>query len=468
MRPARNLIAPVAAALCALALAAPGVSHVTEAYEVSEDATAGATTSELTAPSGTTVGTTTGEPSVANGSTATRQVATQQEAVPIYDAAGLLAMADDPHGSYRLMADVDLSGTSWRPFAFYGTLEGDGHAILNASVSTATNETRTTYDGNKVEYATRFSGFFGTLEGATVRDVQFLGIDVDVQTDDPTFVGTVCGFMEDATIDGCTVVGKASLASTGHSIGVGGITGFGYGTVQGNKADVTLVCRDLDVDDKDEQFMGGAYAAGYVNLDGNVITLRGYDSDHGYVHNGGFGGMYEIYPEDMGQPGYVTNNEIHGTITFFEDNADRRAYCEPIIGEVMDPDGLVIDNNVEDFERDERYEYDTDLLPHDCASPAWSEEAVASTQTQHGYTLRTCQTCGYSEKVGWQPIAAATASSEPGTQALDGQAAAEATPTEQPQAAANQEAGIPWVPIIAGVVVLGVAVLVLLVFVVLR
>ena len=46
---------------------------------------------------------------------------------------GLAEIADNPAGSYRLDADIDMSGVNWVPFTFSGKLDGNGHASLNLS-----------------------------------------------------------------------------------------------------------------------------------------------------------------------------------------------------------------------------------------------------------------------------------------------------------------------------------------------
>lgn len=434
MKLARNVFASVVAAIVAVGVFAPGGAYAIEATE-SRDAvvTQGVVASEemgvedgsgmgaadeigqeadmqpTQTPAQQTPQQPTQTPAQPTPQTTTAQQVQQQtptqQAVAVYDAEGLLAMANDPYGSYQLMCDVDLAGITWQPIEFHGTLDGNGYAILNASVSNAGQARRSTYDGNMKEYSTAFAGFFDTLENAVVRNVALLGLRVDVNNSEPTFVGGLVGYMDDATIEGCTVVGQVSLATTGASFGVGGIAGFGRGRIAGSTADVTLVCRDLDVYEKDEQFMGGAYGVGYADLTDNSVILRGYDSDHGYVHNGGLVGMYIVYDETADHAGTVANNSVKGFITFFEDNEDRRAYCEPEIGENMSMEAITTrEGNSSDFTPDERFEYDQDLLPHTCENPQWSEEVVAGSCEYHGFTKRVCSTCGYSERVAWTPL----------------------------------------------------------------
>ena len=118
--------------------------------------------------------------------------------------------------------------------------------------------------------------------------------------------------------------------------GVGGIVGYGgNGAILNTYTDTTLICIDHDAENRDEQFMGGAYSAGYIDVNGCSIHIHGYDSDHGYVHNGGLVGMYILYPLGCDYKGYINNTRVEGKITFFEDNTDRRAYCKDFMGEVM-------------------------------------------------------------------------------------------------------------------------------------
>ena len=387
MKVARNPLAFFVAVCCALAMAIPSVSYATETAADETNATEATTVRE------------TENAQVGNGGVASQAV------TPIFDANGLLAMAANPNGSYELMCDVDLAGTAWQPIEFHGTLEGNGHAILNATVTSAGQARRSTYDGNMKEYTTAFAGFFDTLENATVRNVVFLGLNVNVTTSEPTFVGGLCGYMDNAVIEGCTVGGEVWLATSGESFGVGGISGFGRGRIEATVADVTIVCTDRDAASKDEQFLGGAYAVGYADLVGNSVTLRGYDSDHGYVHNGGLIGMYIVYDESDQHAGTVANNRVQGFITFFEDNEDRRAYCEPEIGENMSMEAIITrEGNTSDFTPDERFEYGTDLVPHTCQNPQWSEEAVTGTCTDRSHTQRTCALCGYTYPCDWKPI----------------------------------------------------------------
>ncbi len=310
----------------------------------------------------------------------------------------LLAVAANPSGTYRLDADIDMAGVEWTPFAFSGIFDGNGHAILNLSYSTAGKDARTTYDGNYKTYDTYFGGMFSIItEGAAVSNLNLINIRAALDSDVPVFMGSIAGFLDGGTIDGCTVSGRLDLTTTAKMFGVGGIVGYGRGTITNTDSVMTLVCIDEDTANKDEQFLGGAYATGYIDMYNCNVTVYGYDSDHGYVHNGGLTGMYMFYPYGQTHSGSITNCSVDGFITFFEDNTDRRAYCKAYYGELLSTN-LVIDGCVDTFETKEIFDYSTNLLPDGCGNTGTdhlSKAVTASTDTEYGYTTYTCAVSGY-------------------------------------------------------------------------
>jgi len=321
-----------------------------------------------------------------------------EDAVKIYTYEDLLQVAENPSGNYILMNDIDCTGQqNWTPVDFTGTFDGNNHALLNLSITGVSNEVRTTYDGNMKTYDTVFAGMFGVLENAEVKNLTLYGINVDVTVDKDCFIGTVAGYSDSSTIDNCNIKGSASLHVNGAMFGVGGVVGFGNGAILNTVADTELICVDLDASTRDEQFMGGAYAAGYIDLDNDDITVHGFDSDHGYVHDGGLVGMYGLYPLGFEYAGYITNTWSRGKITFFEDNTNRRAYCSEICGEVLNWTYAYSGCHA-DFVRDERYDYSKDLYPHgDCGGELSEVNVVSGSCEAFGYTESKCPTCGYSK-----------------------------------------------------------------------
>lgn len=312
----------------------------------------------------------------------------------VYTYEDLLRIADNPEGSYRLMKDIDMEGQDWTPVDFSGVFDGNGHALLNLRVERTGAGTTDTYDGNYKIYDTCFAGFFGTLINAEVSNLNLVNVQVCVNADSPCMIGSIAGYSKDSTVRDCSVQGRLELLAHDRMFGVGGIIGYGSGSILQTSADVTLTCIDTDTSTRDEQFMGGAYSAGYIDLDQCAVKIDGYVSEHGYAHNGGLVGMYILYPKGCQYEGFITNNSVSGKITFFEDNSDRRAYCKAIIGEVMNwtyKEG----GNAADFTRDEIYDYSAELRPEMCADPVYTSTVTPPGCDTFGYTTIKCGNCGY-------------------------------------------------------------------------
>lgn len=324
------------------------------------------------------------------------------EPINIYTADDLLAVSENTTADYILMNDIDMAGIEWTPIDFTGNFDGNNHAILNLSVKSTSTEIRTTYDGNYKTYDTCFAGLFGVLENATVKNLTLKGINVTVNKEEPCFIGSIAGFAEKSSIENCSIDGTLRLDVSAKMFGVGGIVGYGGdGSITSTNADVTLICIDHDKENRDEQFMGGGYSAGYLDVDKCFIKIDGYDSDHGYVHDGGLVGMYILYPLGNNYAGFINNTRVEGMITFFEDNTDRRAYCKDFIGEVMNWTYEYVGNS-SDFTRNEIKDYSKDLLPHYCEGDNYSKETVESTCDEFGYTIYKCNDCNeYSYKADY-------------------------------------------------------------------
>ncbi|MBQ7801114.1 MAG: hypothetical protein IJ375_02180 [Oscillospiraceae bacterium] len=306
----------------------------------------------------------------------------------------LAAMAKNPEGSYILMADLDMTDIDWKPVDFRGSFDGNGHAILNLALSQPGDETPDSCDGNSKLYETTYVGLFGTLKNAEVRDLKLLNVRGFVETDSPCFLAGLTGYCDDTTITGCTVTGFLELRAHDRMFGVGGIAGYGAGIVRDCAVDVTIVCTDTDQTTRDEQFMGGILATGFMDIENCTVTIDGYSSEYGYAHNGGLVGMLMRHP--LGDwTCNIQGNSVTGRITFFEYNSDRRAYCKGLVGEYMTSYRTVSDNT-EDFLNNEQFEYDAELRPEMCAEPVYGETVVPSDCYTYGHTVYECQTCGYS------------------------------------------------------------------------
>lgn len=316
----------------------------------------------------------------------------------------LLLLAQDPSGDFVLTEDIYLDpDTAWIPPVFSGHLDGQGHTIYNARATRFAEETRTVYDGNYKEYDGAFAGFFGILDGAVVENLNLVNASVFIPDSTAcVFASPLAGLMENgAVVRNCSVQGYADISTSGHCFGVGGFAGYGSGRIESSSADVILSCVDTDAEYKDEQFMGGAYSAGYIDLVDCKIRIDGYDSDHGYVHNGGLVGMYIIYPKGTSYAGEIRNNHVEGRIRFFEDNRDRRAYCAPYIGEVLQWT-YEWGGCTEDFERDEVFTYDEILKPCPHGELYWTETTVEPDYGVQGYRELCCTECDFAYRTDYR------------------------------------------------------------------
>lgn len=312
----------------------------------------------------------------------------------IYTVEDLLAVKNDPAGSYILMNDLDLAGVEWIPIDLNGgSFDGNGYSVLNLTVTRVGETTDVSYDGNSIQYDTSFAGFFGVLRNASVTNLNLVNVRAVVACDTPCFIGSLAGAMYDSEVLDCCVSGSLELRAWDRMFGVGGLVGYGSGSMERCRMDMTLICVDTGVDTLDEQFLGGAYATGYIDVVDCAITIDGYVSEHGYTHNGGIIGMVMQKPLGSGRTGYLTGNTVSGKITFFEDNEDRRAYCEAYVGETL-TGSYSRKNNTADFTRDERSVH-TELRPEMCENPVYTEVPVESDCDSFGYTAYTCQSCGY-------------------------------------------------------------------------
>ena len=318
--------------------------------------------------------------------------------VPISSPEDLFLLVEDPDGAFVLTEDIYLpKDFAWVPPVFRGHLDGQGHTIYNAHNSGLCPQTRTVYDGNYKEYEGYFAGFFGILDGAVVENLNLIGASVLVYDSDLcAFAAPFAGLMENgALVRNCEVQGMGTLTTSGPCFGIGGFAGYGSGRIENSMADVTLCCVDTDIEYKDEQFMGGAYAAGFIDLADCRVTIDGYDSDHGYVHNGGLVGMYIIYPRGTSYAGQILNTHVEGRIRFFEDNRDRRAYCAPYIGEVLQWT-YEWGGCSENFERDEVFTYDEILRPCPHGPESYTTIVTQPDYNVRGCTKYICSECGYS------------------------------------------------------------------------
>lgn len=283
--------------------------------------------------------------------------------IEIRDRADLIAMREQPDGNYLLMNDIDMQGMNWYPLHFSGVFDGGGHTISNLHIVQMNMLVKKSVDGNHRGYQTYFAGFFASADKAVIRDLHLVNESVGIRTKGNCFAAGLVGWSSKTEITGCSVSGRITLYVSGKMCGVAGIMGYGDGTVTDCETDVTLVLVDENREVKCEEFLGGVQACGYADIENCLVKLDGYASVHGYVHNGGIVGMHHIHPRDKKHVGYIRGCQVDGSITFFEDNDDRRAYCKAYVGEKLNEQVVLSNNTTIRFDSIEVKEFDTPLLP---------------------------------------------------------------------------------------------------------
>lgn len=344
-----------------------------------------------------------------------------EEPVVISDAAGLMAMAQQPEGDYVLGANIDMRGVDWTPFAFAGTLDGAGYTIYNLTLSQAGEETRITYDGRHRGYHTVFAALFSSVSG-TVQNLNLLNVKADLSTDQPCFLSGIAGYLAKGTITNCSVTGRLKITSTAKQCGASAIAGFGRGLIKGCTVDAEITMITVTPDISCEEYLGGVLANGFADVENCTVKLAGYTSVHGYVHNGGLVGLDDVNPKDKRYSGFVRGCSVDAVISFFEDVEDRRAYCRAYVGEIQNPDLLVVGNETVRFESHESKDFSRMLLPDPAENPVYDAVVTAPHCKKFGYTTYTNPKTGYTytddytapahTPGDWQVISPATFDSE--------------------------------------------------------
>ena len=310
----------------------------------------------------------------------------------------LLDAANHPGMSFRLMNDIDLQGENWTPVPFSGELDGNGFGIYNMTVTRTGDEIRTTVDGNRKQYDTRFAGLFSVAEDAVIRNLKIIGAHVAVEGETHCFAAVLTGYAKYCTFENITVEGRVRLDNDAVMAGVGGIAGFGSGTFDNCHARVEMVFADRNLTSRCEEFMGAMMACGYTRVQNCTVDIDGYVSCFGYCHSGGLMGLYyfcgtkyQLGPENR----IINHNTVNGRIYFFEHNPDRRAYCSGAVGETLTQLASIKPNNTQGFVRKETKDASRILLPETCENPVWLDTVVPPSGSEWGWTEHTCAGCGY-------------------------------------------------------------------------
>ena len=104
--------------------------------------------------------------------------------IEIYTVQDLADIEKHPDGSYILMADLDMSGISWKPLEFSGTLDGNGHAILNLTIFQPGENMVKITDADENTHDAASFGLFSALRGATVQNLTMINTRARVEWPD--------------------------------------------------------------------------------------------------------------------------------------------------------------------------------------------------------------------------------------------------------------------------------------------
>ena len=152
------------------------------------------------------------------------QIATAEQLARMRD------MVNNGSGStlyYELTADIDLDNKDWTPIGygtshlattlFKGTFDGNGHKVSNVNITTAT-------EGG--------TGFFGTVYGATVKNLGIENINITVSTGNiGGMVGRAIGTFTNCYVKNSTICNTTTTTGSEYSTGVGGFVGYAWGAV---------------------------------------------------------------------------------------------------------------------------------------------------------------------------------------------------------------------------------------------
>lgn len=202
-----------------------------------------------------------------------------------------------------LTADIDLGGEAWTPFepssgfvteAYAGTFDGANHTIKGLSVNS------TSKSG---------VGFFGTVHGATIKNLQIAG---NIYSTNSSYVGGIVGRTQgNVTIDGCSFSGSVTATKAGMTNGAGGIAG----RVNAGTLAVTNCANLSDV-------TGSESAAGILGYAGNTkVTIENCYNSGAISGQNYASGICSIGTGKNGKTGKIGNCYNVGTITGTSDGA---------------------------------------------------------------------------------------------------------------------------------------------------
>jgi hypothetical protein len=183
--------------------------------------------------------------------------------------------------SYKLMADIDLTGITFLPLFESGyskTFDGNNHTISHWSYG----------DNTKVN-----GGFFTKLNnGAILKNLTISNSTITAAQ----IVGMLVGYNNGGNISNCHIInGEINAPTTGYSTGdnVGGMIGVSYGgTITRSSVSASVIARYV---------VGGLVGSAYGTIITESFTAGTIDAYDSYV--GGLVGWYSNYKSS-----YIANS----------------------------------------------------------------------------------------------------------------------------------------------------------------
>lgn len=148
--------------------------------------------------------------------------------------AASVTAADNYEGEYVVLThNIDMKGLRWIPiggtgyYSFCGNFDGKGHTVSNITMGS-----------KSAPEALRVVGFFATLEGATVKNLNLKDVELHSYRSDEErmHIGGLAGQIIEARlpdksirisiVDNCSVTGSISGRTAGTYCQLGGIAGF--------------------------------------------------------------------------------------------------------------------------------------------------------------------------------------------------------------------------------------------------
>lgn len=193
--------------------------------------------------------------------------------VNISDVEGFMAIADNPDGCYKLTADINMRGEALPVIdEFSGVLDGDGHAVIDATLTANAGDAGEAY------------GFIRTNNG-TVKNITFRSIGYSVSSEDSKYPcgkeykwGIVTG-LNNGTIENVNVLSSTAMVaptclSSGTSVYFGCLAGLNKGNIIGCNvaADISNDAACKNGKDFKSYFCYG----GVVGVNNGVISESSY------------------------------------------------------------------------------------------------------------------------------------------------------------------------------------------------